>query len=100
MRRTGRTGRPQARQPSSVMHNHAVDNADLIAMQRAVQRRWTVDSHWHIGDLAWQRPALQDSTVEMWRDADGEVVAWAWLTAPGSLELHAPPRLVPAVLHW
>jgi hypothetical protein len=82
------------------VHNHAVTNADLIAMQRAVQRSWTVDSHWHIGDLAWQRPALQDHTVKMWPDADGEVVAWAWLTPPGRLELHVPPRLIPAVLRW
>jgi predicted N-acetyltransferase YhbS len=82
------------------MHNHAVTNADLIAMQRAVQRSWTVDSHWHIGDLAWQRPALQDRSVKMWRDADGEVVAWAWLTPPGRLELQVPPSLIPAVLRW
>ncbi|MEV4344772.1 GNAT family N-acetyltransferase [Actinoplanes sp. NPDC049596] len=73
---------------------------DLRLMQGAVQRDWTLDSHWHVGDLAWQRPAFADRTVEMWRDASGEVVAWAWLTPPGSLELHAPAALVPAVLRW
>jgi len=82
------------------MHNHAVTNSDMMAMQLAVQRGWTVDSHWHIGDLAWQRPALQDRTVKMWRDVDNQVVAWAWLTAPGGLELHSPPSLIPAVLRW
>ena len=65
-------------------------------MQRAVQRTWTPDSHWHIGDLAWQRPSLRERTVASWRDPDGEVVAWAWLTPPGHLELHAPPALVHA----
>jgi predicted N-acetyltransferase YhbS len=83
-----------------MVHNHAVTNADLMAMQRAVQRSWTPESHWHIGDLAWQRPALPERIVEMWRDADGEVVAWAWLTPLGRLELHASPSLVPTVLRW
>ncbi|GAB1641313.1 GNAT family N-acetyltransferase [Krasilnikovia sp. MM14-A1259] len=73
---------------------------DLIGMQRAVQRTWTADSHWHIGDLAWQRPSLPERTVALWPDPDGEVAAWAWLSPPWRLELHAPPNLVDAVLAW
>ncbi|WP_143235157.1 hypothetical protein [Paractinoplanes atraurantiacus] len=72
----------------------------VAAMQRAVQRGWTVDSHWHVGDLAWQRPGLLDRTVRMWRGADGEVVGWACLGPPGRLEPHAPPHLVPEMLRW
>jgi len=74
--------------------------ADLIAMQRAVQRGWTPDSHWHIGDLAWQRPSLSGRQVALWPDATGELDAWAWLAAPGRLELHATPGRVEAVLSW
>jgi hypothetical protein len=74
-----------------------VTTADLIAMQRAARRSWTVDSHRHIGDLAWQWP---DRVIEMWRDAAGGVVAWSWLTPPGHLEPHAPPALIPSVLRW
>jgi predicted N-acetyltransferase YhbS len=73
---------------------------DLTAMQRAVQRTWTPDSHWHIGDLAWQSSSLADRTVKLWRGPDGEVEAWAMLTAPASLDMHAPPEFVPAALDW
>jgi GNAT superfamily N-acetyltransferase len=55
----------------------------LPLMQRAVQRTWTPDSHWHIGDLAWQHPSLVDGTVRLWPSPDGEAAAWAWLTSPG-----------------
>jgi predicted N-acetyltransferase YhbS len=83
-----------------MLDNHAVTKDDLLAMQRAVQRTWTVDSRWHVGDLAWQGLALQDRTVKTWRDADGAVMAWAWLASPGHLELHAPPRFISPVLCW
>ena len=73
---------------------------DLIAMQRAVQRTWTPDSHWHIGDLAWQRPSLPGRKIALWPGPGGAVEAWAWFSPPGSLELHAPPSRVNAVLSW
>ncbi len=53
---------------------------DLIAMQRAVQRTWTPDSHWHIGDLAWQRLSMADRTAALWTGPDGAVDSWAWIS--------------------
>jgi GNAT superfamily N-acetyltransferase len=69
---------------------------DLEAMQRAVQRHWTPESHWHIGDLAWQRPSLPARTVKLWPELD----AWAAVSPPGHLELQAPPDGIDAVLSW
>jgi predicted N-acetyltransferase YhbS len=63
-------------------------------MQRVVQRGWTVDSHWHIGDLAWQRPSLDDRTIARWPDA------WAWISPGGDMALQAPPERIDAVLAW
>jgi hypothetical protein len=64
-------------------------------MQQAVQRAWTPDSHWHIGDLAWQSPSLDDRRVELWGDR-----AWAWAGPGGHLGLHAPAELIGDVLAW
>ena len=69
-------------------------------MQRAVQRQWTPDSHWHIGDLAWQSPSLSGRTVELWFGPDGEIDAWAVVSPPGRLELLATPNRVDDVLSW
>jgi predicted N-acetyltransferase YhbS len=69
----------------------------LPAMQRMVQRAWTVDSHWHIGDLAWQRPSMELRTIAMWSAPD----AWAWVAAGGGeLSLQAPPERIETVLDW
>ncbi|TCC55317.1 GNAT family N-acetyltransferase [Kribbella pittospori] len=63
---------------------------DLRAMQRLVQRLWTVDSNWHIGDLAWQRrtvPGVESTwRTSLWED-NGETVAWGWVELPGHLSL-------------
>jgi predicted N-acetyltransferase YhbS len=94
--------------------------ADLAAMQRLVQRTWTPDSHWHLGDLAWQRPSMPDRQIALWpaestparengtraraAGADAgradDVVAWAWVSAPARLEMQAPESLAGAVLDW
>jgi predicted N-acetyltransferase YhbS len=63
-------------------------------MQLLVQRDWTVNSHWHIGDLAWQRPAMDDRAVALWPDA------WAWLTPSGDMALQAPPEHLGTVMKW
>ncbi len=77
---------------------------DLIAMQRAVQRCWTPDSRWHVGDLAWQRHVVTgDPAVALWARVDGAVVAWGWMSSPGHLDLHVDPRrpdLAAEVLDW
>ncbi|GIM89226.1 GNAT family N-acetyltransferase [Paractinoplanes toevensis] len=85
--------------------------ADLAAMQRLVQRTWTPDSHWHLGDLAWQRPSMPDRQIALW-PADGtparangaqagtDVVAWAWVSARAQLETQAPAALAGEVLAW
>jgi len=75
-------------------HNRAVD--DLFALQRTVQKTWTPDSHWHIGDLAWQRPSLTDHTVRLWPELD----AGAWLSPDGDLAFQASPEQIGTVLEW
>lgn len=79
---------------------------DLRLMQDLVQRLWTLDSHWHIGDLAWQRHAQADA-ASTWRtslwEQYGETVAWAWTELPGHLSLVVDPSypgLATDILDW
>jgi GNAT superfamily N-acetyltransferase len=83
--------------------------ADLRAMQELVVRTWREagpPASPHVGDLPWRR--FQHAGREReWRtrlwEQDGEVVAWAWLELPASLEvLVAPGRtdLVPSLIAW
>ncbi|MEV6844080.1 hypothetical protein [Actinoplanes sp. NPDC051411] len=69
---------------------------DLLAMQRMVQRNWTPESHWHIGDLAWQRPSMAGRAVALWTEPD----AWASISPNGELSFHAPPERIRTVLDW
>jgi GNAT superfamily N-acetyltransferase len=68
---------------------------DLGTMQRIVQHDWTPDSHWHIGDLAWERPAIVGRRIALWDD-----VAWATVSESTALAMHAPPEMVGEVLAW
>jgi hypothetical protein len=68
---------------------------DLLRMQHIVQRDWTPGSHWHIGDLAWQSPSLDDRRFVIWPDR-----AWASAGRDDHLALHAPPELIGDVLAW
>lgn len=79
----------------------------LLAMQRAVQRTWTPESRWHIGDLAWGRNAVpgqeQDWHTALWEDDEGAVVAWGWAEMQSHLDLYvdpAHPELTSDVLVW
>jgi len=79
---------------------------DLRAMQHALQRTWTPQQRWHIGDLAWGRNSTpgpeQAWRTALWKDGD-IVVAWGWAELPGHLDLHvdaAYPALADAVLAW
>jgi ribosomal protein S18 acetylase RimI-like enzyme len=75
-------------------------------MQRLAQRIWSLSSHCHIGDLAWQRNQHTgrepDWPTALWEDG-GEVVAWGWAELPGTLDLlvdPARPELAGEVLAW
>ena len=79
---------------------------DLRAMQRSVQRTWTSESRWHVGDLAWGRYAIPGQEpnwrTALWEDRDA-VVAWGWIELLGHLRLHvdpAWPELAGEVLAW
>src|SRR5262245_254363 len=80
--------------------------ADLLAMQRAVQRTWTPQQRWHVGDLAWGWYSIpdqeQDWRTALWKDGD-TVTAWGWAELPGHLDLHvdpAHPEHADDVLAW
>ena len=79
---------------------------DLLAMQRCVQRTWTPNSRWHVGDLAWKRHCIpgreRDWRIALWEDADDAVVAWGWADGT-TLEWYVDPRhgeLAGEVLAW
>lgn len=77
--------------------------ADLRAMQELTQRLWSLESRWHIGDLAWQRNAVPDTgSTALWED-DGKVLAWGWSELPAHLSLVVDPGrpdLAAEVLAW
>src|SRR5262245_61755601 len=80
--------------------------ADLLAMQHAVQRTWTPQQRWHVGDLAWGRNSTpgqeQHWRTALWKDGD-IVAAWGWAELPGHLDLHVDPthpELADEVLAW
>jgi ribosomal protein S18 acetylase RimI-like enzyme len=81
---------------------------DLVAMQRAVQRTWTPQQRWHIGDLAWGQyaiPAAQESMwrTSLWLDSANAVVAWGWIELPGHLDWYVDPdhpEIVRDVVEW
>jgi hypothetical protein len=83
-----------------------VGDGDLRAMQNLVQRIWSRDANWHIGDLAWQRNAMPDKEGS-WRtalwDEDGETLAWGWIELPDTLNVAvdlAYPSLAGEVIAW
>jgi ribosomal protein S18 acetylase RimI-like enzyme len=83
--------------------------ADLRRMQALVTRAWVLQGpkvERHIGDVAWGRFQHVGREPE-WRtllwEEGGEVVAWAWLFRPHTLDfqLHSErPELLHAVLDW
>jgi ribosomal protein S18 acetylase RimI-like enzyme len=83
--------------------------ADLRRMQALVTRAWQLRGpkvERHIGDVAWGRFQHVGRDPEwrtaLWEDG-GEVVAWAWLFRPRTLDyqLHPErPELLAEVLDW
>jgi hypothetical protein len=79
---------------------------DVRACQSLVQRIWTKESTYHIGDLAWERfhlPQREASgTTAVWREGDC-VLGWAMIGAEGELHLQvdpAWPALADVALEW
>lgn len=56
--------------------------ADLRQMQELVQSLWSLESRFHVGDLAWQRFEHEgreaDWPTMLWEE-DGDIVAWGWV---------------------
>jgi ribosomal protein S18 acetylase RimI-like enzyme len=83
--------------------------ADLRLMQGLVTRAWQLRGpkvERHIGDLAWGRFQHVGREPEwrtmLWEDG-GEVVAWAWLFLPHTLDFQLHParaELLPELLDW
>jgi ribosomal protein S18 acetylase RimI-like enzyme len=75
-------------------------------MQALVSGRWTPDSTWHIGDLAWQRyqhtGREPDWPTALWTDG-GELIGWGWVKLPGYLALACRPdrpEVADAIVTW
>jgi GNAT superfamily N-acetyltransferase len=80
---------------------------DLLTIQQAVQRTWTPQQRWHVGDLVWglnSAPGQEsDWRTALWKDGHNRVTAWGWIELPGHLDLHvdpAHPELVHDVFAW
>ena len=84
-----------------------VGEADFEPLLRFVQRIWTPDSRWHLGDIAWGlglEPAGDPGSRMSFWEHDGEIVAWGWLRLPSVLALLVDPgftdRLVGEIVDW
>jgi GNAT superfamily N-acetyltransferase len=73
-------------------------------MQRLVQTCWSLESRFHVGDLAWQRSqGIDENWPTMLWQSDGETVAWGWAHPPGHLYLAVRRdrvELLADVLDW
>lgn len=82
------------------------DSNDLKCMQKLTQAIWTLESNFHIGDLAWQRyqhvGREDDWDTAIW-EMDGKPVAWGWIQKPGELICQVDPNfpeLSKDVIDW
>ncbi|WP_405098647.1 GNAT family N-acetyltransferase [Oceanobacillus sp. FSL H7-0719] len=82
------------------------DSSDLKRMQKLTQILWTLESNFHIGDLAWQRHLHVgregDWITAIW-EVDNQPVAWGWIRLPGSLTFQVNPsysELSKDVIDW
>lgn len=81
------------------------DADDALEMQALIQETWTPTSHWHIGDLAWQRWHLDGDhawSTRIW-NADEVIAGWGWIEQPNSLNLVVAPQhteLADPILDW
>ncbi|MEH7379991.1 GNAT family N-acetyltransferase [Bacillus sp. JJ1533] len=82
------------------------DSSDLKRMQKLTQAIWTLESNYHIGDLAWQRhrhAGREDEWITAIWELDDQPVAWGWVKLPGSLMFQVDPNfteLSKDVIDW
>ncbi|MEH7226794.1 GNAT family N-acetyltransferase [Bacillus sp. JJ1566] len=82
------------------------DSSDLKLMQKLTQAIWTLESNYHIGDLAWQRyrhAGREDEWITAIWEMDDKPVAWGWVKLPGSLMFQVDPNyseLSKDVIDW
>ena len=82
------------------------DSSDLKRMQKLTQDLWSLESNYHIGDLAWQRyrhAGREDEWITAIWEVDDEPVAWGWAKLPGSLMFQVDPdfaELAKDVIEW
>ena len=63
-------------------------------MGELVQRTWSFERRWHIGDVAWsgcQWLDRDDWPTALWLGVDGRANAWAWIEQPESLNIVVEP---------
>jgi GNAT superfamily N-acetyltransferase len=79
-------------------------DADLLAMQHLVQSIWSLNSRFHVGDLAWQRSqSIDEEWPTLLLEEGSELVAWGWAHQPGHLYLAVRPGrpdLAQTVIEW
>ncbi len=80
--------------------------AHLRDMQSLVQRLWSPESRWHVGDVAWGRFAIPGAEsgfrTSVWSES-GAIAAWGWAELPGDLSMVVDPDyggLADQVLAW
>lgn len=71
------------------------NSSDLKRMQKLTQSIWSLESNYHIGDLAWQRyrhAGREDEWITAIWEMDDKPVAWGWVKLPGSLMFQVDPN--------
>ncbi|MEI3605691.1 hypothetical protein SPD48_08300 [Pseudogracilibacillus sp. SE30717A] len=71
------------------------DSSDLKRMQKLTQAIWSLESNYHIGDLAWQRyrhAGREDEWMTTIWEVENKPVAWGWIKLPGSLMFQVDPN--------
>ncbi|MBS4219585.1 GNAT family N-acetyltransferase [Bacillus sp. FJAT-49711] len=82
------------------------NSSDLKRMQKLTQAIWSLESNYHIGDLAWQRfrhaGRENEWITAIWEMGD-RPVAWGWVKLPDSLMFQVDPNfseLSKDVIEW
>jgi hypothetical protein len=85
---------------------HPLGAQDLQAVGELVQRNWSLESRWHVGDIAWnlcQWSERSNAPAAVWEGSDGSAASAAWVDYPSALNLvvdRQRPELVEDVVSW